>query len=461
VGIDAAENIYIFDMVREQVNTAERQILQQKTAEKDGKLVEIHAPEDPGAAGKDIAFDFEQVFARQGYKVTISKAGSGDDTSGNRAFSMSKTMRALGFSKAVNSSQVFLVLSQDGTTPDWHKPFKSELQHFPTSTYKDQVDSASDAYKHLMRLIRRGLVIKTAATHNLLHRSLFEQRFGMKIPNHAEVSAAVRIAPDASRPSGFCITARAPENWYMGDVIFIMAAARLYTDNPIQVLTALQQALVRTCEKGVNHPSVIWLNKGASDILQVTAQKMDMHLCEFTDDATAGIPETNYYLQPVTRPSPFYKAPGGLPRIGAARCYALVDDLQWDEDDVKDEDGMLSLRQDWSSWSYTDKGEVQPFAGITLDCLRMNLYCFALSATGLTSDERLYAQLPANLQPAAVAAKLHTPEFVEAYFAQNHAITMLRIKEAEERSKLRRTPGGIEHVGAQAVTRRFSRGYRR
>jgi len=48
---------------------------------------------------------------------------------------------------------------------------------------------------------------------------------------------------------------------------------------------------------------------------------------------------------------------------------------------------------EWSSWSYTDKGEVQSWAGITLDCVRMTMYKFALSATCLSVDERRLAQL--------------------------------------------------------------------
>jgi len=456
MGIDAAENVYVFDMVREQLNTAERQIQQQKTAEEDGKLVEIHAPEDPGSAGKDIAFDFTQTFARQGYKVTTRKAGTGEDASGNRSYNLTKTMRALGYSKAVNSSQVFLVLNEDGTTPDWHKPCKNEMQYFPNSTFKDQIDCMSDGYEHLMRLFRRGLVVKTAAEHNLLHRSRFEERYGRQIPKHWEVSAAVRIAQDSSRPSGYAIVARAAANAYIGDVVFIVAAERLYADNPVQVLTALQKALEKHCETGVRHPSVIWLNKGAGDVLPMTAQKMDLHLCEFQDDATAGILETNYYLQPTMQMSPFYKEVGGGPRLGATRCYALVADKQFDEDNLIDEDGMLSLRQDWSSWSYNDKGEIQAFAGIVLDCVRMTLYNFALSATGLTAEERLYSQLPKNLQPGAVGKLLGTPAFVEAHFAQNHALTMLRLKEAEEKMSPRRDDG--KFIGARAVTHRFSRG---
>jgi hypothetical protein len=198
----------------------------------------------------------------------------------------------------------------------------------PTATTKKQAPKKELAASLAKRLTRRSNV--------LLHRSLFRARFGEKIPPHWEVAAAVRIARDSSRPSGYCITARAAENAYMGEAVFIVAAARMYVDNPIQA-------------DGVTHPHVVWLNKGADDVLQVTAQKMDMWLSEFSDDATAGIPEMNYYFQKIPGLSPFYS------REGTTRCHVLVDDDQFETGKVRDEGGMLSLRQAWQTWSYTDK----------------------------------------------------------------------------------------------------------
>jgi hypothetical protein len=358
-----------------------------------------------------------------------------------------KEMRAYPFSTAVNSGRVFLVLKSDGSQPPWQKKYKSELRYFPASTYKDQVDASADAYSHLMRLFYRGPVAKNVSETNLLHRSLFRTRFGEKIPPHWEVAAAVRIAHDSSRPSGYCITARAAENAYLGEAVFIVAAARMYVDNPIRVLDALRLDLIKHCAKGVTHPDVIWLNKGAGDVLQVTAQKMDMWLAEFTDEATAGIPEMNYYFQEIPGLSPFYG------REGTTRCHVLVDDDQFETGEVRDEGGMLSLRQDWKTWSYTDKGEVQPFGGITLDCVRMTIFKFALTATALSPDERRLAKLPSELQPAAVRAKLHTPEFVELVFAQENALRQMRMKEEEEEEQ-----GFVgEYLGKRPFLHRYTR----
>jgi len=483
MGIDASENIYIFDMKREQVNTAERELLQLATAEEDGKLVEIHVPEDPGSAGKDVAFDFGQVFGHEGYKVTIKKAGSSEDEQGRQVYGRSKAMRAHNFSKSVNFGRVFFVLGVQcancntelpvfakrckpcghdqfrDVLPDWHRSCREELQYFPASTYKDQVDCLSDGHSYLVKLFFRGLVIKSASDVNLLHRSLFVQKFGDKIPSHWEVSAAVRIAENSSLPSGYVIVARAAENAYLGDQVFIIAAERMYVDNPVVVLRKLQQALVRTCVKGIAHPWVIWL-LGANAVLQVAAQKMDMFVTEFVDEPTAGIPETNHYFQRIDRPSPFYLSNGNA-RMGTARCLVLVDDAQYDDADLKDEDGMLSLRQDLTSWTYNDKGEVQAFAGITLDCTRATLYKFALSATSLSDDEKFMAQMPAELQNAAVEAKRGTSEYVEALLAQDHAMTMLKIGNYQQaQSDRRAAQRDGNYVGPRAVTHRFRKGVR-
>jgi len=440
MGVDAAENIYVFDMERKQVGTAERQFLQETTAERDGKLVEIHVPQDPGSAGKDVAFQFHQEMSQKGYLVQTEKVSG------------SKEMRAYPFSKAVNSGKVFLILNPDGSEPHWHKKYRSEFRHFPTSTFKDQVDSSADGYNHLMRLFHRGLVVKDASQANLLQRSLFAARFGEKIPAHWEVSAAVRIASDASHPSGFCISVRAAENAYIGETIFIVAAARMYTDNPVRVLESLCSEIRTHLVSGISPAHLIWVNKGAGSVLPIAAQKMNLHLTEFKDEATAGIQEMNYYFQRISSHSPFHN------RTGTTRCFVLVDDDQFEPPNIRDERGMLSLRQDLQSWSYTDKGEVQPFAGVTLDCLRMTVYKFALTATTLTAEEQLLAKLAPELRPEAVRAKLGTPEFVEAVYAQEYALKEIRMQEEQERTSVG------EYLGKRAVMRRYSRshrGYRR
>ncbi len=168
VRIGIAANGRICNVKRKQVGTAERTVLQHTTAAEDGLLVEIHGPQDPGSAGKDVAFQFEQELRVKGFNVTTSPVSG------------SKEMRAYPFSQAVNSGLVEVV--DDGT---WDiKAFTSELHNFPLSTYKDQVDAVSDGYSHVYRLFHRGLVIKSYdPLTNLVGWAPFGVKYGDKIPD--------------------------------------------------------------------------------------------------------------------------------------------------------------------------------------------------------------------------------------------------------------------------------------
>lgn len=406
MGFDSAGKVYISSVKREQVNTAGREALQLKTAEEDGLLVLQHGPRDPASAGKDVAFYFERMMSEAGYPVETTLVSG------------KKELRAYNFSLAVNRGDVFLVKG------DWDiKAFRNELKNFPVGTYKDQVDAGSDGYNHLMRLFHQGLVVKSFTNTNLLGWSLFQKRFGVKVPEDWEVSAAIRIAADASKPSGWAIVTRAAEFAGLGEVVFIVASSRLYTDDPGRVIKGLQTALKRFTVKG--EALAVWLGKQSADVVQLAAEKYGLGLTWFEDDADAGVPETNWYFQKVPALSPFTQTQG------ASHAYALIDDVQYDA--PTDEDGQLSLRQDVIGWSYNEKGEPQPFGGITLDCVRMNLCAFALSATRMNKQQRIISQLPEHLKPEAVAAKLGQEGkdgFVETYWAAKHATNQIEKKEA-------------------------------
>jgi hypothetical protein len=99
---------------------------------------------------------------------------------------------------------------------------------------------------------------------------------------------------------------------------------------------------------------------------------------------------------------------------------------------------------------------VQPVAGITLDCVRMTMYKFALSATNFSPEERRLAKLAPELQPAAVRAKLGTRQFFEAVLAQEHAPLMLKVQEEQEtRSQIRDSNGRDLHIGPRAFIHRY------
>lgn len=434
MGIDAAENIYIFGIERKQVGTAERQILQEETAQADGPLVQIHFPIDPGSAGKDVAFEFEQTLSRLGFIVITAKVSG------------SKEQRAYNFSKSNNSGKVFLVLNPDGSVPDWHKVFKNEAKYFPNSTYKDQIDAGSDAYNHLMHLFRRGLCVKHVGKHNLVDWDAFSAKFGRMIPEHWEVHCCVRLGADSSKPSGFVIMARAAEDANIGETVFIVASGRMFVDGPAPVIVALKAQLNKLCAKGEKHPRVVWVRNDGGDVVEVSALKYGMNFSRFEDEVTAGLPETNWYFDPIQIENQFYKG-----RMTASHAYILTDPKQIDK--PVNDDGQISIRQDGETWSYNDKGLPQSHAGISLDCGRICLYNFALTATALTKEQKQIARLPEELRPEKIKALVGTDKFIDVYWSQQVEIAKMEKQDREEAKKnVIQNNGG--YIGRRAVTRR-------
>lgn len=412
IGIAATGRIVIRNVKREQVGTAERLELQYKTADEDGKLVQIHAPQDPGSAGKDVAFQFEQALKAKGFNVTTSPVSG------------TKEMRAYPFSQAVNSGLVDIV--DDGS---WDiKALTSELHNFPLSTYKDQVDAVSDGYSHVFKLFHHGLVIKSFSPGvNLVGWSRFSPKFGQKIPDIWEVSGGLLIEADSSKPSGWAITTRAAENANLGETIFVVAAERLFTGDPGEVLAAYQAALRKYLTRGVDQIGTSWIARGNADVIQLAQEKFDLTVHEFEDDQNAGLPETNWYFQPLpNQKSPFYE------RGWASHGYLLIDDSGNQMEVPSDDRGLLSMRQELATWAYNDKGEPQPFGGVTLNCVRMTLYNFAMTAAAMTKDEKRIAKLPDELKPAEVLSRLGMPDFVEKYMAQQHMLKQIKVQEEKE-----------------------------
>jgi predicted phage terminase large subunit-like protein len=358
MGIDAPGNVYIQDIKRKQVNTAGRKAMQKETAEEDGLLTPIHAPQDPGSAGKDIAFEFEQELSK--YQVATELVSG------------SKESRAYPFSQAVNEGRAFMVKA------DWNKDFKNELKHFPLGTYKDQVDAGSDAYNHLMKLYYRGLVIKGFDPFlNLVSWPVFASRFGQRIPKHWDVRVACRIEADASKPSGFAIVARAAENAKLGERVFLVAGAKYRTPDPSQVINGLKSAFRKHCLGDM--PSV-FISPKSAEVLSLSRVKLEVNLQEFKGAADEGIAETNWYFEKTSTPHPFVESDLS-PRI-----FFLVAEGQIDE--PQDEAGLVSARQEAVSWAYNDRGEPQSYGGVVMDCARMILKRFRLQSTPKTRKEK-------------------------------------------------------------------------
>lgn len=437
VAIDAMKNLYLRNMRRDQVDTAGRQALQSVTAHQDGKQVPIHFPQDPASAGIDVAFFFRQEYEPQGYTVITERVTG------------SKTSRADEFSKTVNSGRFYLVEDHpEGhpnhgryLSPTQIKEFKSELRDFPSvGLYKDQVDCTADAVTYLVKLFLKGRVIKVNGDNNVLPWSRFVKRFGPRIPAHWEVALACRIGANSSLPSGWALIAHAAQNAKIGEAVFIAASTRKYVNDAGVILQDIKDAVKNYCTQGMDQVQGIYIAHGNDAVIALALEKFDLVLQEFQGDESLGLLETAWYFQQLKLSNPFYdpQEPQARGKV-AARCYILADDGQVEH--ATDDLGQLSLRQDVLHWSYNDEGKPQPFGGIVLDCVRMTLYNFWLTAAGLTKEERRIAQLPAHLQPDAVAEKLGTDEYVTNLMAQKIELGRLAQEERRREEQESRQPG--------------------
>ena len=129
LGVDQNGHFWILNMLRGQWDSARRDRIIRSTAEADGFEVEQGVEQEPGSSGVDAAKVFKKNLA--GYRPFAEKP-SGD-----------KVWRADPFSGEVNSGNVSMVPGE------WNEACIDELQHFPNSTFKDQVDALAGAYKRL------------------------------------------------------------------------------------------------------------------------------------------------------------------------------------------------------------------------------------------------------------------------------------------------------------------------
>jgi predicted phage terminase large subunit-like protein len=121
----------ILDVVRGQWSSEVREMKIKSTAEADGYNVAVVVEQEPGSGGKESAEGTIRNLA--GFNA-YRDAVKGD-----------KVRRADPFSVQVNNGNVQILHG------DWNKDFKNEMEYFPNSTYKDQVDAASGAFARLTK----------------------------------------------------------------------------------------------------------------------------------------------------------------------------------------------------------------------------------------------------------------------------------------------------------------------
>ena len=127
----------IEDVIRGQWSSEEREMILKQTARSDGYNVTVGIEQEPGSGGKESAEATIRNLA--GYSC-FKECPTGD-----------KVFRADPFSVQVNNGNVQMLVA------DWNHVYKDELRNFPFSTYKDQADASSGAFKKLAdkRVARR------------------------------------------------------------------------------------------------------------------------------------------------------------------------------------------------------------------------------------------------------------------------------------------------------------------
>jgi len=122
---------YIEHIARDQVSPGKRDEMMVRIGKEDYEEcgpIWIYHPQDPGSAGVDSAMATNAILSEAGLLGTFEPI-SGD-----------KEVRAGPLSSAAQSGKVRLVRGA------WNNAFLDELIAFPKGHYKDQVDSAADAY---------------------------------------------------------------------------------------------------------------------------------------------------------------------------------------------------------------------------------------------------------------------------------------------------------------------------
>jgi predicted phage terminase large subunit-like protein len=134
MSVDKTGRYWVRHIVRGQWDSRERENIILQTARLDGKKVRVGIEQEPGGAGKESAESTAKNLA--GFSVVLDKVDASDG---------SKALRADPFSVQVNAHNVTLVQAE------WNWAYIEEMRFFPNSTYKDQVDASSGAFKMLTK----------------------------------------------------------------------------------------------------------------------------------------------------------------------------------------------------------------------------------------------------------------------------------------------------------------------
>lgn len=140
MGEDIDGHFWVLDVVRFRQDTGARETRIKQTTQLDGHRVMVGIELEGGSGGKDSAVMTTKSLA--GYRVVADRPDK------------NKELRADPFSTQVNVGNVSVI------NAEWTRDYLNELEFFPGSTFKDQVDASSGAFKMLTQKKREIKVPK-------------------------------------------------------------------------------------------------------------------------------------------------------------------------------------------------------------------------------------------------------------------------------------------------------------
>lgn len=140
MGLDTQKRFWFLDVQKGQWGIGNRNARMQATAERDGYAIMIWVEQEPGSGGLESAQN--TVKQLKGYRVRADRVGPSE---GN------KLRRAEPLADEVDRGNVYMAPGE------WNADLLEELEYFPKSKFKDQVDGSSGAFNKLNKpLLRAG-----------------------------------------------------------------------------------------------------------------------------------------------------------------------------------------------------------------------------------------------------------------------------------------------------------------
>jgi hypothetical protein len=207
------------------------------------------------------------------------------------------------------------------------------------------------------------LVVKNyKPQRNLVTWEDFEERFGVLIPAKWRIYAAVKIQPEASKPTSAVIVARASESSNLPETLFVIGEYKSYDSNFYKVFDWIDETLATRCEAANEENTAIYLHPDSAQYLTTIAAKLKYKVGVFQGDAFAGYTELNWYLVPKESAHLFNCLEN------AAGLYLLVDKDEFAAPKDKESNGLYWTRQEMRTLGFDERGDPQKWRRRLIAC---------------------------------------------------------------------------------------------